>query len=148
MTTKSFSPFVEQAEAVPPLQVVGEQIRVLAPATRTGSYEIFLQSGSVGAGPPPHTHPWDEAYFVIEGRLEVLLGDRKLEATAGKLVHVPRNTTHAFRILEPSTRFLSINSHGGAAAFFSDVDRETGGSLDLPKLLSAAQRHQVGIAAP
>jgi quercetin dioxygenase-like cupin family protein len=148
MTNKSFSPFVEQAEAVAPLQVVGEQIRVLAPATRTGSYEIFLQSGSEGAGPPPHTHPWDEAYFVIEGRLEVLIGDGKVEASAGKLVYVPRGTTHAFRILEPSTKFLSINSQGGAADFFSDVDRETGGSLDLPKLLSAAHRHQIGIAAP
>jgi len=148
MSNKSFSPFVEQAESVAPLQVVGEQIRVLASATRTGSYEVFLQSGSEGAGPPPHTHPWDEAYFVIEGRLEVLVGDRKVEATAGKFVHVPRGTTHAFRILEASTKFLSINSHGGAAAFFSDVDRETGGTLDLPKLISAAQRHQVGIAAP
>ena len=148
MTTKSFSPFVEEAEAVAPLQVVGEQIRVLAPATRTGSYEIFLQSGSEGAGPPPHTHPWDEAYFVIEGRLEVLLGDRKMEVGAGKLVYVPRGTPHAFRILGPSTKFLSINSHGGASEFFSAVDRETGGTLDLPKLLSAAQRHQVAIAAP
>ena len=148
MTKNSFSPFIEQVEAVSPLQVVGEQIRVLAPAARTGSYEVFLQSGSEGAGPPPHTHPWDEAYFVIEGRLEVMLGDRKLEASAGKFVHVPRGTTHAFRILEASTKFLSINSHGGAAEFFSDVDRETGGSLDVPKLISAAQRHQVAIAAP
>ena len=148
MTTKSFSPFVEQAEAVAPLQVVGEQIRVLAPATRTGSYEIFFQSGGAGAGPPPHTHPWDEAYFVIEGTLEVLLGERRLEVTAGKLVYVPRGTTHAFRILEPSTKFLSINSHAGAADFFGDVDRETGGALDIPKLLAAAQRHQVAIAGP
>jgi quercetin dioxygenase-like cupin family protein len=148
MTTKSFSPFVAQSEAVIPLQVVGEQIRVLAPAARTGSYEIFLQSGSDGAGPPPHTHPWDEAYFVIEGRLEVLLADRKLEVAAGKLVFVPRGTTHAFRILGPSTKFLSINSHGDASEFFTAVDRETGGSLDLPKLLSAAERHQIAIATP
>jgi quercetin dioxygenase-like cupin family protein len=148
MTMKSFSPFIEQTEAVTPLQVVGEQIRVLAPAARTGSYEIFLQSGSEGAGPPPHTHPWDEAYFVIQGRLEVLLGDRKVEASAGQLAYVPRGTIHAFRILEPSTKFLSVNSHGGAAEFFTDLDREAGGSLDIPKLLSAAARHQVAIAAP
>jgi quercetin dioxygenase-like cupin family protein len=147
MTTKSFSPFIEQAEAVTPLQVVGEQIRVLAPAARTGSYEIFLQSGSEGAGPPPHTHPWDEAYFITQGRLEVLLGDRKVELCAGEFAYVPRGTLHAFRILEPSTKFLSVNSHGGAAEFFTDLDRETGGSLDLPKLLSAAERHQIGIAA-
>jgi quercetin dioxygenase-like cupin family protein len=148
MTNKSFSPFVEQAEALDPLQVVGEEIRVIAPATRTGSYEIFLQSGSEGAGPPPHAHPWDEAFFVIAGRLEMQLGDARRELTAGQLAHVPRGTVHAFRIVEPSTRFLSINSHGGAAAFFGDVDRETGGALDVPKLLAVAQRHQIAIAAP
>jgi quercetin dioxygenase-like cupin family protein len=148
MTKNPFSPFIEQAETVNPLQVVGEQIRVLAPATRTGSYEIFLQSGAEGAGPPPHTHPWDEAYFVIEGRLELLLGDRKVEVSPGSFAYVPRGTTHAFRILEPSTKFLSMNSHGGAAEFFSDVDRETRGAFDLPRLLSVAERHEIAIAAP
>jgi quercetin dioxygenase-like cupin family protein len=145
MTEKSA--FVAEAETIAPLKVVGEQIRVLAPATRTGSYEIFLQTGPEGAGPPPHTHPWDEAYFVLEGKLEVLLGDRAVTLSAGSFAHVPRGTKHAFRFLTAGAKFLSINSNRGAAEFFADLDRETGGTMDVPKLVAVAMRHEVALAA-
>ena len=34
------------------------------------------------AGPPPHTHRWDEAYFVTEGDVEFRVGDQRFTATA------------------------------------------------------------------
>jgi mannose-6-phosphate isomerase-like protein (cupin superfamily) len=146
MTTQTTAAFVTQAETVAPLQVVAEQIRVLAPATKTGSYEIFLQSGPEGAGPPPHAHGWDEAYFVLDGQLEVMMGDRVVRVSAGELAHVPRGTFHCFRILTPQAKFLSINSHRGAAELFTDIDRETGGAMDIPKLVSVITRH--GLTMP
>jgi quercetin dioxygenase-like cupin family protein len=145
MTTQSTA-FTTEAESVAPLQVVAEQIRVLAPATKTGSYEIFLQSGPEGAGPPPHAHGWDEAYFVLEGKLEVLLGDRMVTVSAGELVHVPRGTFHNFRVATASAKFISINSGAGAAEMFADMDRETGGQMDLPKLIAVAMKH--GLTLP
>jgi hypothetical protein len=39
------------------LNVVGEQITVLADAAATGSYEIFRQAGPEGSGPPPTATP-------------------------------------------------------------------------------------------
>ena len=51
------------------LNVVGEQITVLADGATTGSYEIFRQAGPEGAGPPPHSHPWEEAFYVIAGQV-------------------------------------------------------------------------------
>jgi hypothetical protein len=44
--------------------VVGEQITVLAPGSRTGGCEIFRQVGPEGSGPPRHCHPWDESFYV------------------------------------------------------------------------------------
>jgi quercetin dioxygenase-like cupin family protein len=145
MSNKS-SAFVTEAESVAPLRVVAEQIRVLAPATKTGSYEIFLQSGPEGAGPPPHAHGWDEAYFVLDGQLEVLLGDRVVKVSAGELVHVPRGTMHRFCVVTAQAKFLSINSGAGAAEMFADMDRETGGQMDLPKLIAVAMKH--GLTLP
>src|SRR5262249_6997433 len=130
----------------PPLQVVAEQIRVLAPAAKTGSYEIFLQSGPEGAGPPPHAHKWDEAYFVIEGQLEVMMGERVVRVSAGELAHIPGGTFHNFRIATAKAKFISINSGRGAAELFEDIDRETGGALDIPKLVSVITRH--GLTMP
>ena len=58
---------VKLTDGVRPLNVVGEQITVLASGDRTGSYEVFHQIGPEGSGPPPHSHPWDEAFYVVAG---------------------------------------------------------------------------------
>jgi len=50
------------------LNVLGEQVRPLAPAGAL-SIEIFDTTGPEQAGPPPHRHPWDEIYVVLEGML-------------------------------------------------------------------------------
>jgi quercetin dioxygenase-like cupin family protein len=68
--TVSRQPVVMTPENRPPgLNVVGEQITVLADGAATGSYEIFRQAGPEGSGPPPHSHPWDEAFYVIAGQI-------------------------------------------------------------------------------
>jgi len=62
--------FVVTPETTPtPLNVVGEHITLLAPGSRTGSYEIFRQAGPEGSGPPPHFHPWDESFYVVKGEI-------------------------------------------------------------------------------
>jgi hypothetical protein len=59
-------PFVVQPADYPrSLNVVGEHITVLASGTATGGYEIFLQEGAEGSGPPPHCHPWDESFWCV-----------------------------------------------------------------------------------
>jgi hypothetical protein len=60
MTEQPF--VVSRQDRTQPLNVVGEHITVLASAAQPGSYEIFFQAGPEGSGPPPHNHPWDEAF--------------------------------------------------------------------------------------
>jgi len=61
-------PFITAPEDyAPALDIVGEHVTVLASGEATGGYEIFLQRGSEGSGPPPHSHPWDESFFVVKG---------------------------------------------------------------------------------
>jgi quercetin dioxygenase-like cupin family protein len=106
-----------------PLSVAGEQVTVLASGARTGSYEIFLQRGPAGSGPPPHNHDWDESFYVTSGRLEFGLAERTMTGTPGTLVHVPAGTTHWFRFTEDG-EMISMTSREGASRFFADVDRE------------------------
>ena len=57
-------PFITAPEDyVPALDIVGEHVTVLASGEATDGYEIFLQRGPEGSGPPPHSHPWDESFF-------------------------------------------------------------------------------------
>jgi len=136
-------PFVVTPNDHQPLRVAGEAVSVLADAERTGSVELFLHEGPAGAGPPPHFHPWDESYYVLEGAIEVLSGDRTQTVKHGEFMFVPGGTAHMFRIKTARARFLSFNSRGGAAAFFRDIDRTVGDTIDIPKMIQVASRHAV-----
>jgi quercetin dioxygenase-like cupin family protein len=134
-------PFVvSPAQYSKPLDVVGEQITVLASKEATGGYEIFLQEGPEGSGPPPHSHGWDESFFVISGQVAFGYADKTLTAGAGDLVHLPAGTTHWFRFAPGGGRMLSISGNGNASRLFTQVDREIpAGPPDLPKLLAIAR---------
>lgn len=133
------------------LSVVGELVTPLATRGETGSYEVFLQSGPRGAGPPPHHHPWEESYFVIDGEIEVSLGEERQTVGAGTFIHIPAGTVHTYRTHSAHASFISITSPGGAAAMFADIAREAPEvPPDLPKLARVVMRHGLvpGIPVP
>jgi quercetin dioxygenase-like cupin family protein len=76
-------PFTVVPERQQPLNIVGEKLTVLASGAQTGSYEIFRQVGPEGSGPPPHTHPWDESFYVIDG--EMFWGQDRLDFVEHRL---------------------------------------------------------------
>lgn len=47
-------------------------------------------------GPGAHAHPEDDTFFVIEGTMSILVGDRWIDATVGSFVLIPGGTTHDF----------------------------------------------------
>jgi len=47
-------------------------------------------------GPGAHSHPEDDAFYVLAGTISVLVGDDWVEASAGSFVLVPGNVVHDF----------------------------------------------------
>ncbi|GAA5137009.1 cupin domain-containing protein [Pseudonocardia adelaidensis] len=47
-------------------------------------------------GPGPHSHPEDDVFYVLDGTLTFLLGDRWIDAPKGSFVLAPGGTTHDF----------------------------------------------------
>ncbi|HUP62731.1 MAG TPA: cupin domain-containing protein [Thermoanaerobaculia bacterium] len=131
------------------LRVVGDVVRVLATGAETGgAYEIFEVEGPEGSGPPPHAHPWAEAYVVVEGEADVYLDGAHLAAQPGSFYHIPPGATHAYRIRSKSAKFVVITSPAGASDFFSELDAETGGSCeDMGKIVAVAMRHGFTVPA-
>ncbi|MBL8513596.1 MAG: cupin domain-containing protein, partial [Betaproteobacteria bacterium] len=108
-------------------QVLADRIRVLAGAEVTDSkYEFFELSGPEGSGPPPHRHPWDEAYYVLDGNVEIVIAAQVHHAKRGDFLLVPGGTDHSFRIRGGPARFLVLTSGEGAGEFFRAMDREVG----------------------
>jgi mannose-6-phosphate isomerase-like protein (cupin superfamily) len=143
-------PFFVTPEVAPSaLNVVGEDVTVLARGERTGSYEVFLQSGGEGVGPPLHSHPWDEAYFRDRGRAARDDRHKVHDLAAGGFAHIPAGSYHNYAGVGGPARFVSITSQSGAARFFADLDREVPTvPPDLPALLAVAERHRVQVQPP
>lgn len=136
-------PFVVTPDAYArALNVAGEKITVLASNAATRGYEIFLQQGDEGTGPPPHSHDWDESFYIIKGNVEVSCGDKTITATPGTLVHVPAGTTHSFRFTAGGGEMISVAGQNSRAALvFTTIDQEVpAGPLDIPKLIAVAEK--------
>jgi mannose-6-phosphate isomerase-like protein (cupin superfamily) len=130
------------------LDVVGEKIIVLASHAATQGYEIFLQRGDEGTGPPPHSHDWDESFYVVKGVVDISYGDDRMTATSGTFVHLPAGTVHSFRFGVGGGEMISVTGQNGQAArLFTTIDEEVPpGPPDIPKLMAAAEKCGVTIA--
>jgi len=130
------------------LNVVGEKITVLASNDSTQGYEIFLQQGDEGTGPPPHSHDWDESFYVVTGSVEISYGDETVTAAPGTLVHLPAGTIHSFRFGVGGGEMISVTGQSGhATRLFTTIDQEIpAGPPDIPKLIAVAERCGVTVA--
>lgn len=146
MSAQAF--FTNAHEQGRPLNVVGEHITVLASGETTGSYEVFIQEGPEGSGPIPHTHPWDESFFVIRGLVDFSVDGCDLRtARTGDLVHVPAGTPHWFRWSQGGGAMLSMTSRLGASRLFADIDREIAPDKpDVDTLIAIALRNGLTLA--
>ena len=124
------------------LDIVGERVTVLASGAATQGYEIFLQQGPEGSGPPPHSHPWDESFYVVKGDIDFGIGDETRTAAPGTLVHLPAGTVHWFRFGRGGGEMISMTSRLGASQMFTDMAREVAPvNPDLGKLAEVGGRH-------
>src|SRR4051812_19409756 len=95
------------------LFVLGEVLRPLLTNAMGSSVEVFDTSGPAGGGPPPHNHPWEEAYVVLSGELEVTVDGESTVLKPGGVAHIPAGTTHAYRNVTDA-HFLTIVTRGNA----------------------------------
>jgi quercetin dioxygenase-like cupin family protein len=140
---------VTPAERPKALDLVGEDMTVLASSAQTGSYEIFLQVSREGSGPPPHHHPWDEAFYVLRGEVVFGANGRETTVNPGTLVHVPGGVTHWFKVGEGGAEMLSITSTSGASGFFTAISRDDDGNVpSFEDVIRIAATHGSTIELP
>jgi quercetin dioxygenase-like cupin family protein len=72
------------------------------------------------ASPPLHTHPQDESYIVLEGRLTVQAGEQRFELTPGGAAVVPMGVAHTFRVDSDAARVLVLSTPAGLERMVRD----------------------------
>jgi quercetin dioxygenase-like cupin family protein len=85
--------------------------KVAATAETGGAYGITEQLVTAAANPPMHRHPGeDEAFYVLEGTVEVEVDSRVATATPGTFAFVPRGAAHTYRVVSDTARLLVLCS--------------------------------------
>ena len=132
----------------PALNVVGTEVTVLASNAATQSYGVTLQQGDEGTGPPPHSHDWDECFYVLKGGVRSFCEGQSHVCPAGTLVHVPGGTIHGFQYGPGGGQMIELTGQGALATeMFNAVDKEIpAGPPDIPKLLGVLSRNGVTVA--
>jgi quercetin dioxygenase-like cupin family protein len=90
-----------------------------------GKYSLteFTMAPPPTPGPPAHIHEdADEAIYVLEGTLEMGIGEQRVTGVAGALMLVPRGTLHALANPGPGpARMLIILSPPGYEGFWREM---------------------------
>ncbi len=122
-----------------------------------GAFVLAEEVTPPQGGPPPHLHTReDETFYVVEGELEFMVGDRTLSATAGSVVYGPRGVPHGFRNVgtRPS-RMAVIITPGGLEKFFEEVGEPVTDPSsppeappDVERLVAVARKYGIEIPPP
>src|SRR5919106_78862 len=108
----------------PSVWAVGDTYTFKSTGKETGgTLTVFEASIPPGAGPPPHIHhDADEAYYVLEGELEVIAGEDTFTARPGSYVHIERGTLHRFQnVGNGHSRMLVLLTPAGFENFLFEV---------------------------
>jgi quercetin dioxygenase-like cupin family protein len=111
-----------------------------------GTYELFEIDAPAGSGIPPHRHEWPEAYYVLDGLLDVAVGARTFRMGPGDTITVPPRAAHTFSVTSERCRFLSFSLGDGAGRLFADLDLEVPDGPPeevVPVVLAVAERNGV-----
>ncbi len=153
--------FFRAANTGPMVLGPGDIYTFLATTAETdGAYFVLEGMVPPDGGPPPHIHHNQvETFYIVEGQMEILLGDRVYEAKAGDFVHVSKGTPHRFinRSKTPTKMILTFVPAGEAEQFFREAfEQATDRHAPPPpitdafiqRLLEAADRHDIEILPP
>jgi quercetin dioxygenase-like cupin family protein len=99
-------------QSYPTYSMIGERHTLLLTGEQTaGAYAVVEVFVPPGGGPPAHVHSReDEAFLVVEGEFEFVVGGERVRLTAGGFVFGPRGVPHAFKCVGPTAGRMIITA--------------------------------------
>jgi quercetin dioxygenase-like cupin family protein len=98
----------DRATAVLSLVEVAEGAVVSRVLARTTGGSVTLFAFDRGQQLSEHTAPFDALVQVVDGSLELTIGESYVEAGAGDVVLMPADVPHALRAQEPTRMLLTM----------------------------------------
>jgi quercetin dioxygenase-like cupin family protein len=112
-----------------PLPMLGA--KVLLHGEETGGFvsvtEVTLAPHT--AGPPLHTHDFDEAFYMLDGELTFQVEDALATRGAGEVSFAPRNVAHALaNHSDAPARYVLVCTPAGFERHFARIAAEAAGA--------------------
>ncbi len=108
-----------------------------------GLFENLIQPGGTAPGPHIHRH-MEEMFYVLEGEVEILVGNQTVQGQPGAFVLVPRGTPHAFanRGSTPANLLIMFSPAGEREKYFEGLAQlmKNGQTPDREALLELMRR--------
>ncbi|MGH3319758.1 MAG: cupin domain-containing protein [Streptosporangiaceae bacterium] len=122
----------------------GSAILADAAATR-GALGLVESRIPAAASPPRHIHrAEDEAFYTLDGVLDIVCGDERLRAEPGAFAYLPRGVVHTFRVVgDRPAHLLIMMVPAGFEEFFA-----THAGTDAEALAEIYRQHGVDIVGP
>jgi len=133
MTRELLAPVIARKSLNNTYRYAGGIVSILLSGADTGGeFAVWEAVQKPGGEPPLHLHHTsDETFFVMEGAIRFMVGDRILDAPEGSVVFAPRGVPHAFRIKSPQARAITLCTPAGFEKWFQELGRPAT-SFDLP----------------
>ena len=133
-------------------QAPGHPITYKATKEDTGGAYSRLEATVAGEGPPQHIHKVEEeAFYVLEGEVNIKIEKRTIKVTVGSFVLIPRGTVHTFWNAGPTpAKLLGIFSPPGFEQFFLEVvgDEEIDTDTFVERGMAVAEKYNLEIVGP
>lgn len=136
-TRPSTDPKVVRAPEGRELNVLGDRMTVKLTGEDTdGQFTLIEENNEPGVGIPAHVHEHeDEVFRVVEGELEMHIGDETVRLGRGDTAFGPRGVPHAWRVVGdgPAKVDLSVFP-AGLEAMFEELAQLPAGPPDLERV--------------
>jgi len=119
----------------------------VTPAETGGTYLQFETTHAPGMKTPAHHHEAeDEAFYVLAGQFEFLVGETYFTATTGAFAFAPRGTIHGFTNSgqEMGRMLITVTpgtQHEGFLREVIELNERLGKLPDIPQLLALTLKY-------
>ncbi|NKI31590.1 quercetin 2,3-dioxygenase [Croceivirga thetidis] len=145
-TSNSIEPKVVRAQEGKKVNVIGDQQTFkLTGKDTNGQFTLIEEVNPPGTMIPPHVHTKeDEVFKVLEGELEVTVGDETTVLKAGDLAFAPRNVPHSWKVIgDTDCKTILSAFPAGIELMFEELGNLPPGKPDFAKVAEICGAHGI-----
>ncbi|MEZ5022326.1 MAG: cupin domain-containing protein [Chitinophagales bacterium] len=128
------------------LNVLGDHQNIkLKGADTNGLYTLVEQNNEPGSGIPPHVHDYeDEVFQLLEGKVEMSIGDKTTLLNANDIIFCPRGIPHSWKVVgNQKARVMMSIFPAGIEDMFEELSQLPIRPPDLEKVAQICGKYGV-----